>query len=203
MKKIKIILSCVLALWATALSAQTHFNCDIHKYQYDMTVYFQLVNAGEVVENTDDYEVAAFVGSGCRGIGEFLTQDIDGKPVKYGYLRVRSNETKGETVTFWYYNKKDKKEKVVRDVSVEFDSNPDVVIGTPSAPLSLDITNLPGDANEDGKVDATDIVDFVNYLTGKASSTGKFNKEAADMNEDGNVDTADIVMIVNEILKED
>ena len=57
-----------------------------------------------------------------------------------------------------------------------------------------------GDANDDGEVNATDIVDIVNHTIGKPTSTGKFNDKAADANEDGTVNTADIVMIVNLIM---
>jgi hypothetical protein len=54
-----------------------------------------------------------------------------------------------------------------------------------------------GDANKDGKVDAKDIMEVVNYLMGNQSD--KFNFETADANEDGVVNTADIVLIVNTI----
>lgn len=56
------------------------------------------------------------------------------------------------------------------------------------------------DANDDGEVNATDIVDIVNHTMGKLTSTGKFNDEAADANEDGAVNAADIVKIVNLIM---
>ena len=55
----------------------------------------------------------------------------------------------------------------------------------------------PGDANGDNKVDATDIVDIVNYMMGKATSTGTFNKVAADLNNDNVVNAADIVLLIN------
>ena len=57
-----------------------------------------------------------------------------------------------------------------------------------------------GDANEDGDVNAEDIVDIVNHSMGKPTSTGKFNEKAADANEDGIVNAADIVTIVNGII---
>ena len=52
-----------------------------------------------------------------------------------------------------------------------------------------------GDANGDGKVDAADIVDIVNYMMGKPTSTGKFNENAADVNGDGIINVADIVSL--------
>ena len=59
---------------------------------------------------------------------------------------------------------------------------------------------IPGDANCDGKVDATDIVDIVNFLMGKQTSTGKFSEETADVNGEGAVNAADIVKIVSIIM---
>ena len=52
-----------------------------------------------------------------------------------------------------------------------------------------------GDVNGDGKVDATDIVDIVNHLMGKSTSTGKFIEKEADINGDGTVNVADILSL--------
>ena len=57
-----------------------------------------------------------------------------------------------------------------------------------------------GDANVDGNIDANDIVEIVNYLTGKPSSN--FVLKAADANKDNQVDIADIIVIANTILAE-
>ena len=59
---------------------------------------------------------------------------------------------------------------------------------------------LLGDVNDDGKVDANDIVDVMNYMMGKPTPTGIFNVEAADMNKDGVINFADIIQIVNKVL---
>ena len=61
-------------------------------------------------------------------------------------------------------------------------------------------TIVKGDANEDGDVNAEDIVDIVNHSMDKPTSTGKFNEKAADVNKDGIVNVADIVTIVNGII---
>jgi hypothetical protein len=63
----------------------------------------------------------------------------------------------------------------------------------PSAP-----SYVPGDANGDGKVNVTDIVEMVNYILGKPSAN--FNKAAADVNGDGEVNVTDIVSVVSVIL---
>lgn len=69
----------------------------------------------------------------------------------------------------------------------------------PIRPVSTVIKEL-GDANGDGKIDATDIVDIVNYMMGRPTSTGKFKFDAADVNGDNAVNAADIVIIVNTIM---
>lgn len=61
-------------------------------------------------------------------------------------------------------------------------------------------SNIPGDANGDGEVDAKDIVDIINYMMGMPTSTGTFDEDAADANGDGTINTADIVTIVNTIM---
>ena len=80
----RLLVSMCLVLWASALSAQMHWSFDYQAYQHDMTIYFTLQNGSEAVSNLDDYEVAAFVGNECRGIGKFLSQN----DVTYG-KRVR------------------------------------------------------------------------------------------------------------------
>ena len=57
---------------------------------------------------------------------------------------------------------------------------------------------IPGDANNDGVVNAADIVEVVSYIMGTPS--GVFNETAADANGDGTVNAADIVAIVNIIM---
>ena len=52
----------------------------------------------------------------------------------------------------------------------------------------------PGDANGDGSIDETDIIEVVNAIMGKPSE--KFVRLAADVNGDDAVNIADIVEIV-------
>lgn len=54
-----------------------------------------------------------------------------------------------------------------------------------------------GDANDDGTIDAKDIVEVVNYIMGQPSPSGKFVLSKADANGDGAINAADIVVIVN------
>ncbi|MCQ2128523.1 MAG: dockerin type I repeat-containing protein [Bacteroidaceae bacterium] len=55
-----------------------------------------------------------------------------------------------------------------------------------------------GDANNDGKVDVSDITATASYILGVIPV--EFNFEAADANEDGTVDVADITATASIIL---
>ena len=57
---------------------------------------------------------------------------------------------------------------------------------------------VKGDANDDGTINAADIVEVVNFIMG--SSSEEFNEDSADANGDGSVNAADIVTIVNIIM---
>jgi len=60
------------------------------------------------------------------------------------------------------------------------------------------ISSDGGDANNDGVVDAADIMEIVNHIMGQESKN--YNPAGADVNKDGVVNAADIVMIVNMII---
>ena len=60
-------------------------------------------------------------------------------------------------------------------------------------------SQLSGDANGDGTVDAADVVAIVDNILGKTSAD--FNGTAADVNGDGTINAADAIGIVNIILK--
>ena len=60
---------------------------------------------------------------------------------------------------------------------------------------------IKGDANGDGEVNVSDIVEIVNYIMNKPSD--KFVFAAADMNDDGEVNVTDIVMVVSIIMSSD
>ena len=131
----------VLALWASALSAQTHWTCDIDAFKYDMAVYYQLqINSVEVpFADLSNYEVAAFVGDECRGVGEIKTQKVDDQTIHYGYLRVRSNVESGETVSFKVYLKDISQEAPIdEEANIAFQS--DQAVGYPSTPKALNIS---------------------------------------------------------------
>lgn len=57
-----------------------------------------------------------------------------------------------------------------------------------------------GDANGDGVVNVTDIVEIINFMNMKASA--QFNKKAADVTGEGDVDENDINAISSLIMSE-
>jgi hypothetical protein len=168
-----------------------------------MTVYFQLTDDEQVVTETDKYEVAAFVGDECRGVGEFLTvKDGNGQDVKYGYLRVRSNVVGNETVTFKVYDE---------NAEVEYDLTPasavtfssDDVLGLPSSPFVLAFPKeeepvLLGDVNGDGRISISDAVAIVDWILSNGATS--IDEKAADLNGDGKISISDAVAIVDIIL---
>lgn len=64
--------------------------------------------------------------------------------------------------------------------------------------FKFDVPPQLGDVNADGKINAGDVAEMVNYLLGKPSS--KFMIEVANINGDDVVDLADVIMIVNLIM---
>lgn len=183
------------ALWVNAQES-THWQYNIYDYQYDMSIYFKLQKGEKDITDISDYEVAAFVGDECRGVAEIRTATAaDNSTVEFGYLRIRSNQVEGESVSFRAYQSSTG--KTLFGTNTMSFKNMDM-IGMPSAPYTLTLSAKKGDANVDGIVNTYDIVEVVNYMMGKPSD--QFEKDAADINEDGSVNTADIVMIVNDII---
>ena len=65
--------------------------------------------------------------------------------------------------------------------------------------FNIVVTNvIKGDANSDGEVNVSDIVEIVNYIMGKPSAN--FVQAAADLNGDGEVNVTDIVKVVSIIM---
>lgn len=82
-------------------------------YRYDMSLYFELSFGNPAAwDAASDYEVAAFVGDECRGVSEILPNANDCL-----YMRIRSNEANGETVTFKLRKKGSTDDAVIEGVS--------------------------------------------------------------------------------------
>ena len=118
----------LLTLGAQADDA--HWTVSAHDYEYDMTAYVALTDDGTAVTNYDGYEVAAFCGNECRGVTAWRTVEDH----TYGYLRIRSNQNEGETITFKVYVKALQTE-VSTDFSLTFKALD--VVGLPSSPQVL------------------------------------------------------------------
>ena len=194
-KSATFIMTLLCSLLTTAAWAQdTHWTVSPYDFQYDMTVYFDLTADGEAVTDYSDYEVAAFVGDECRGVGTFQTASS----TTYGYLRVRSNQASGEDITFKVYVKSINMEVDVKDFSISFVSQS--MQGMPSSPVVLNFEPYtPGDANGDGEINASDLALMRNSILGRAI-TSTFIEAAADANGDGEINAADLALTRNKIL---
>ena len=175
----------LLQVAAGTLAAETHWTVNPHAFQYDMTVYVQLE-----VARQSDYEVAAFCGDECRGVGKLLTA-ADG--TQLFQLRIRSNEPSGETMSFRVWKPSEEKE-FWPEPTVDFVSQ--TVVATPSEPLVLQLDDgLSGDANNDGDVNIADVTAIINFINGTQPAT--FSMANADVNGDGDINIADITGVIN------
>lgn len=175
---------------------ETHWQCDIYSYQYDMTVYPELQLGGQTIKASADYELAAFCGDECRGVATVET--IPDTDKTYYYLRVRSNASEGETITFKYYHAATGQEVTLNE-NMAFESQS--VQGFPSEPYVLTGENTVtlGDVNGDGKITSVDIMAMINKLLGKTVSSS-FVEAAADTNSDGKITAVDLMKLINIIL---
>lgn len=196
MKNIKYLLGFVLALWASALSAQSHWSVNPSDFENQMTVWFVLQNDKVTLSSTDfnNYEVAAFVGDECRGIGTVITSGDN----TVCQIIVRSNATSGEKITFKCYDKTAMEEKELYGSALTFTA--DDLVGMPSNPYKLDLVrqSIQGDANGDGKVSISDAVAIIDYILSDGATPLVF--EAADMNGDGKISISDAVAVIDYIL---
>ena len=185
---------CLLLSAAGTLAANSHWTVNPHNYQYDMTAYVKVVSTAGSPLPQDGYEVSAFCGEECRGVGKLLTAS-DGTQVFQ--LRIYSNATADETIVFRIYQK-DTDAEFMPDSQLAFE--PLAVAGTPSEPVLLTWGNvLLGDANGDGVVTIADVTAVINHING--ITTGTFIEEAANVNHDETISIADVTGIINIINK--
>lgn len=184
-------LICLVGLFisTTILHAQgSGWEVNPHDYQYDMTVYAQVLADENVVTDYSNYEIAAFVGDECRGIAEVKSQG----GYTWLYLRVRSNAASGETVSFKIYDAAAGKAFNAIE-TVNFESNG--LLGMPSKPTTLTLKRYTlGDVNDDGEIDISDVQELTNLIL--SSDELSFNA-AYDFNDDGEIDISDVQSLIN------
>lgn len=180
----------MLLLATTFLRAQeSGWSVNPRDYQYDMTIYAQLVVEGQAVSDYENYEVAAFVGDECRAVGEVFSQE----GYTWMYLRPRSNAASGETVTIKVYDKA--KGRAVR-INESFSFQSQGQEGEPSSPVNLTMKMYTlGDVNDDGFIDIADVTSVLAIMAGNGGEN--LIEDAADVNEDGFVDIADVTSILS------
>lgn len=178
-----------LSLWAQ----ESHWQCNPGDFQYDMTVIVSLELDEATITDLSNYEIAAFCGNECRGVVS-ANDILDTGTAQVGYLRVRSNSSSGENITFKVYDKTEQKELNVQNAKITFSSN--ATQGSASSPFKLDITQryTPGDVNGDEIIDTEDVQMTFEYFMGQEMGPD-FVEEAADFNGDGLVDTEDVQLI--------
>ena len=191
MNKLRTICCLISVLFSmTILHAQdSQWSVNPYDYKYDMTVYAKVVYEGAEVSDYSNYEIGAFVGNECRGVGDVQTKDS----YTWVYLRVRSNQASGEKLIFKLYDKSTGRTSVIKPSQVIAFSSQGM-IGKPSSPVTLEKPSYTlGDVNADGIIDVADIVG-VHQITAGGSTVG-YNQLAADANADGVINVADVVRI--------
>ena len=199
MNKLSTICCLISVLFSmTILHAQdSQWSVNPYDYKYDMTIYAKVVYEGAEVSDYSNYEIGAFVGNECRGVGDVQTKDS----YTWVYLRVRSNQASGEKLVFKLYDKSTGRTSVIKPSQVIAFSSQGM-IGKPSSPVTLEKPSYTlGDVNEDGKISVMDIVAISQIMSGQVDSN--YNNLAADVNVDGKISVMDIVsvrqMIANKV----
>ena len=191
MNKLRTICCLISVLFSmTILHAQdSQWSVNPYDYKYDMTVYAKVVYEGAEVSDYSNYEIGAFVGNECRGVGDVQTKDS----YTWVYLRVRSNQASGEKLIFKLYDKRTGRTSVIKPSQVIAFSSQGM-IGKPSSPVTLEKTSYTlGDVNEDGVISITDIIAISKIIAGSADNN--YNKLAADVYGDGKISITDIVLV--------
>lgn len=199
MNKLRTICCLISVLFSmTILHAQdSQWSVNPYDYKYDMTIYAKVVYEGTEVSDYSNYEIGAFVGNDCRGVGDVQTKDS----YTWVYLRVRSNQASGEKLIFKLYDKSTGRTCVIKPSQVIAFSSQGM-IGKPSSPVTLEKPSYTlGDVNEDGKISVMDIVAIRQIMSGQVDSN--YNNLAADVNVDGKISVMDIVSVRQMIANKD
>ena len=133
----------MILCWVLCVDAHaqtSHWEFDAYAYRYDMTAYVSLSIDGAMVTDYTDYEIAAFCGEECRGIASIQKVEREEAKNTFGYLRIRSNQDVGETITFKVFQVSTNHEMNIYNTSLEFHSQQ--VVGMPSTPMTLPVVHF-------------------------------------------------------------
>lgn len=123
----------VVCLSAFALTRTDEWTLNPSDFRYDMSLYFTIEPGA--YNDTDNYEIGAFVGDECRGLAQKLDLP-DGSACLY--MRVRSNSAEGDEV---HFSVRDRATGMVNDLSLKDDKplifNADEMVGLPSDPVVM------------------------------------------------------------------
>lgn len=180
-------------LCSVVLQAQNNrWNVNIHDYQYDMTIYAQVMDGEVAITDYTNLEVGAFVGDECRGIAEVQQAKKDGQTYTWLSIRVKSNASSGENITFRMYDSARQRESAIKE-QIPFTAWG--LVGMPSNPQVLSKIILAGDVNDDAKVNIADVACILSYMAGKTPPV--FMESAADVNKDKRINIADAARILS------
>ncbi len=159
-------------------------------FKYDMTSYVALKLDDVLIEDLSNYAIGAFIGDECVGVA------ID------DYLRIYSNKTDADAVTFKVFDLTDERELAVVSVSRNVSFANGALVSTADNPIILNCRSLlRGDVNRDGQITIADVTALVNIILGKDNGpTPVYDHAAADVNTDGSITIADVTALVNIIL---
>lgn len=201
MKKLNI-LGCFILLLLVSHAARAQnksgWSCSETGWQYDMTVFAVVAYSnGSPVEEQSNYEVAAFVGDECRGVADIWTAGTS----KVFYLRVHSNTTSGENITFKVFDKTENSESSLITFDAVTFTN-DATIGEASAPLALkrnvDAPYVMGDVNGDGSINSVDLSLMIGKILGKVDA--RFIDAAGDLDGNSQFNSVDLSLLIKLIL---
>lgn len=164
-----------------------HWGVNPHDYQYSMSMYAVLENT--TASQYSNWEIAAFVGNECRGV---LSYNAAG----YGYMRIYSNVTGGETVSFRAYDLKTGNTYFIQN-TVAFSN--DGLQGVPSSPIVLKKNGVLGDVNNDGALSIADAVELIAHCVAGTEST--LDKRVCDVDGNGTINKDDAVAIVKTFVR--
>lgn len=194
--KYAIIALIMTAVCGAGAKASAPWTVNPSDYQYDMSLYLKVEIEGQGPMDYSLYTVAAFCGNECRGIAQVQTH-TDGST--WLYLRARSNNPSGETLTYKYYSEETGKIANIENESFDFANLSQV--GWPSAPKLITIAPYtPGDVDDNGKINVIDIGLVRKYIL--KENPAPFIFDAADMDGNGSINVLDIGAIRKIILNQ-